>query len=160
MVCLFKRFWVYWFVMLKFIVLVKFCFKGFVVILMFLVWCNLGCFGVLECNCLKCFKSFKFKLKFYKCNKLYVNAFVCLLLKISLFLLSYLGLVGLRFRCKFKIIIILVNFKYMFGCLLLVLFIMFVYKKWSVLVMFFNCFKLVLFNCIKFFYFWGFWKLF
>lgn len=115
--------------MLKFIVLVKFCFKGFVVILMSLVWCNLGCFGVLECNCLKCFKSFKFKLKFYKCNKLYVNAFVCLLLKISLFLLSYLGLVGFRFRCKFKIIIILVNFKYMFGCLLLVLFIMFVYKK-------------------------------
>ncbi len=139
--------------MLKPTALAKPCPKGPVVISIPSVWYNSGCPGVLECNCLKRFKSSKLKSKPHKCNKLYANALACPPLKTNLSLLSHLGLMGLRFRCKLKTTITSANPKHTPGCPLLALSIMSAHKKRSVFAMLFNRSKSALLNRIKFFHF-------
>lgn len=63
-----------------------FCLSGLVVILMFLVWLYLGCFGVKLLVCLKFFIFFIVNLYLNKCNNEYLSIELCFVDNINLFL--------------------------------------------------------------------------
>lgn len=86
------------FVIVILIVLVIFCFNGFVIVLILGVWLNLGCFGVLLFNFLKFFKLLIEMLYLVKWSKLYSRFDLCFVDKMNWLWLNYFGWLGLWFK--------------------------------------------------------------
>lgn len=132
--------WLNWvvrifFVSVMFIVLVMFWLSGLVVVLMLVVQLYFGWFGVCELSWWKFFRFSMLRLYLVRCSREQISIELWLLDSMKWLWLVYCGLFGLCCMqlCQ-RILVILVMFIGVFGWLLLVFCMVFMFSVWMVLV--------------------------